>query len=268
MVKYIMGDYYQTPAKVIVNTVNTVGVMGKGLALKFKQLYPEMFRQYQYYCDSGLLTVGKLWLYKTDNKWILNFPTKKDWRDPSKIEYITAGLQKFCDTYQQQEITSIAFPELGCGNGGLDWKTVKPIMEHYLNNLPIDIYIYESNTKHKREYESIEETKKWIDQYPGDISFKEFSNDIKTVNPQMPYNDETFQSGLQEFWNCFKNNRIMPQENVFFHSDEQFLMVFDACQKINYISVCSVMKEHHYVPALQLLPSSGSVPLIQENKAI
>lgn len=94
MIIYTKNNLFKSPAKVLVNTVNTVGVMGKGIALEFKRLYPDMFHQYQRYCENGQLSIGKLWLYKSPTKWILNFPTKQDWRNKSKIEYLEAGLKK------------------------------------------------------------------------------------------------------------------------------------------------------------------------------
>lgn len=142
MIEYIEGDIFESPAQVIVNTVNTVGVMGKGLALSFKQRYPAMFEKYKDACEKHLLTIGKLMLFYEADHWLLMFPTKKDWRNPSKLEYIEKGLMKFVSTYDDENITSVAFPRLGCGNGDLNWNDVKPIMERYLNNLPIDVYIY------------------------------------------------------------------------------------------------------------------------------
>src|SRR5688572_26562315 len=99
MLTFVRGNLFESPAKVLVNTVNTVGVMGKGIALSFKQIYPEMFQRYVQLCESGQLDIGKLWLYKTPHKWILNFPTKKNWRAPSRLEYLEAGLRKFVATY-------------------------------------------------------------------------------------------------------------------------------------------------------------------------
>ncbi|OJF94697.1 macro domain-containing protein [Alkalibacterium sp. 20] len=143
MLLYVKQDIFESPAQVIVNTVNTVGVMGKGIAKKYKQLYPDMYKQYREYCEQGLLDIGKLWLYKDENKWILNFPTKKHWRNPSKIDYIEKGLKKFVSTYEEKGIYSISFPQLGTGNGGLDWETeVKPLVDKYLKNLPIDIFVH------------------------------------------------------------------------------------------------------------------------------
>ena len=143
MITYMTSDLFQSPAQVLVNAVNTVGVMGKGIALEFKKRYPEMFREYQTLCKTGQLDMGQIWLYKSPQKWILNFPTKRDWRDPSCLEYVETGLIKFTETYEQQGITSISFPRLGCGLGGLDWETeVRPLMEHYLIPLPIDVMIH------------------------------------------------------------------------------------------------------------------------------
>src|SRR5438094_656515 len=116
MISYVTGDLFSSPAKVLVNTVNIVGVMGKGIALRFKQTYPEMFKEYQVLCEAGQLQIGSLWVFRTPHKWILNFPTKMHWRKPSAPEYVEAGLRKFVATYAAQGITSIAFPRLGCGN--------------------------------------------------------------------------------------------------------------------------------------------------------
>src|SRR5688572_19031838 len=116
MITYVKGSIFASPARVLVNTVNTEGVMGKGIALRFKQVYPEMFTQYQQLCERGRITIGKLWLYKTSHKWILNFPTKRTWRQPSQIGFIEAGLSKFSQEFVDLKIHSIAFPALGCGN--------------------------------------------------------------------------------------------------------------------------------------------------------
>lgn len=113
MITFVKGDIFQSPAQVLVNTVNTIGVMGKGIAKEFKTLFPEMFKKYQFHCESGELDIGKLWVYKTANKWILNFPTKTTWRKPSKYEYIESGLKNFVETYAERGITSIASPPLG-----------------------------------------------------------------------------------------------------------------------------------------------------------
>ena len=117
MIRYIEGDIFKSPAQVIVNTVNTVGVMGKGIALEFKKRYPDMFQAYRDICDRRKLKTGTLMLYYEPDHWVLLFPTKENWRNPSRMEYIEAGLAKFCRTYAEKGITSVAFPKLGCGNG-------------------------------------------------------------------------------------------------------------------------------------------------------
>ncbi|UZJ63192.1 macro domain-containing protein [Sphingobacterium sp. KU25419] len=89
------GDIFSSDAQTLVNTVNCVGVMGKGLAKSFKEKYPKMYSEYTKICKQGLLDIGKLWLYKTERKWILNFPTKYDWRQPSELHYLEAGLENF-----------------------------------------------------------------------------------------------------------------------------------------------------------------------------
>ena len=135
MIKYVVGDIFSSPAQVLVNTVNTVGVMGKGIALTFRRVFPEMFEEYKVLCETDLLSIGDLFLYKNPHKWILNFPTKKHWRAKSKLEYIDVGLEKFASTYNDERIESISFPMLGCQHGGLDWDDVRPVMERRLNRI-------------------------------------------------------------------------------------------------------------------------------------
>ena len=143
MLTYHRTSLLESEAQTIVNTVNTVGVMGKGLAWELKKRHPDMFRAYKRICDERLLDVGQLWLWRGSGQWVLNFPTKKHWRRASEIEYIEIGLQKFADQFEKQGIREIAFPRLGCGNGGLAWENVQPIMHKYLADLPIRIYIHD-----------------------------------------------------------------------------------------------------------------------------
>ena len=113
----IKGNLFTSNRQTLVNTVNCVGVMGAGIALSFK--ISQMYERYVEICNSQLLDVGKLWLYKLEHRWVLNFPTKKYWKRASKIEFLQLGLQKFVDTYKEKGITSIAFPLLGTLNGGI-----------------------------------------------------------------------------------------------------------------------------------------------------
>ena len=128
-----IGNMFESDVKTLVNTVNCVGVMGKGIAAEFKKKYPKMFDEYTAMCECGIVKPG-LPYYYTDltGASILNFPTKDHWRSPSRLSYIISGLKWFRENYQSLGITSIAFPPLGCGNGGLDWEMVGPIMYEYL----------------------------------------------------------------------------------------------------------------------------------------
>ena len=183
MITYLSGDLFQSPAKVLVNTVNTVGVMGKGIALKFKRIYPEMFEAYRNHCERGDFQVGQLFLYKTPNKWILNFPTKKHWRNPSREEYIEAGLQKLRARCSEMGMTSIAFPELGCGNGELDFEAqVKPLMERYLGKLSVPTFIYLSGVKtHPPEHKDVRTVRSWLRSEPSALPFDEVWQDIVCI---------------------------------------------------------------------------------------
>lgn len=183
MLTYVVGDLFQSPAHVLVNTVNTVGVMGKGIAKTFKKIYPEMFKEYQQLCERKKITIGKLWLYKASHKWILNFPTKTTWRQPSRMEYIEKGLETFVASYAERGITSIAFPALGCGNGELNWdKQVRPLMAKYLRKLPIDtfIYVYKKNGLIP-EHKNIKEIAEWLRAEPETLSFEEVWVDLEKI---------------------------------------------------------------------------------------
>lgn len=143
MLHYLNSSVFSSPARVLVNTVNTVGVMGKGIAREFKVRYPDMYERYRDLCLAGRFEIGQLWLWRTSGRWILNFPTKVDWRNPSRPEYIKAGLAKFARSYRDHGIDSVSFPLLGCGNGGLDFDTqVRPLMEAYLRPLTIPVYVH------------------------------------------------------------------------------------------------------------------------------
>ena len=141
------GDMFTTEAKVLVNTINCVGAMGKGIALIHKQRYPEQYESYRKQCEAKKIHTGKVYFWRGTSggydKDVLLFPTKDHWKNPSEISYIKTGLQAFVEKYQKFGITSIAFPKLGCSNGGLKWEDVKPIMLEYLSDLPIEIEIWE-----------------------------------------------------------------------------------------------------------------------------
>jgi len=144
----IRGNLFTSNAQTLVNTVNTVGIMGAGIALEFRLRYPEMFEKYIDLCKKKQISIGKLWLYKADDRWILNFPTKKDWKDDSKIEYLEEGLQKLVDSYKEKGITSIAFPVLGSNHGNIPEEESIKIMKRYLIkcDIPVEIYLYDPDS--------------------------------------------------------------------------------------------------------------------------
>lgn len=159
MIRFTKGNLLTANAEALVNTVNTVGVMGKGIALQFKEEFPENFAIYADACKSGELVPGKLLITNEKNrageeKTIINFPTKLNWRNPSKYEYIKDGLVELVKAISERKITSIAIPPLGCGNGGLKWEIVKGMIEETLKDVDADICIYEPNSEIKSMLQS------------------------------------------------------------------------------------------------------------------
>lgn len=148
MIQYKTGNLLESEAEALVNTVNTFGVMGKGIALQFKNMFPNNFKLYSYACKNNELKIGKLLVSEEDTmlsgkKIIINFPTKTNWRLPSEYKYIEAGLTELVKVIKEKQLKSIALPPLGSGNGGLDWKKVKMILEKSLSDVDCNIYIYE-----------------------------------------------------------------------------------------------------------------------------
>jgi len=123
-----------------VNTVNTVGIMGKGIALQFKRRFVENFGAYAAACRRGEVQVGRMFIWTNQPgltpRWIINFPTKRHWRQPSRLEDIDAGLEALVADLGRLKISSIAIPPLGCGNGGLAWSDVRPRIERAMASLP------------------------------------------------------------------------------------------------------------------------------------
>lgn len=147
MLREAEGNLLDAPVDALVNTVNTVGVMGKGIALQFKQAYPENFRAYEAACRRGELQLGQMFVVETgllgQPRLIINFPTKKHWRAQSKLSDIRAGLGDLRRVISEYKITSIAVPPLGCGNGGLDWGEVRPLIIEALGDLPsVEVLVY------------------------------------------------------------------------------------------------------------------------------
>ena len=138
-----------------------------------------MFAAYKKLCDQKRLAPGKLWLWRGEKNWTLNFPTKIHWRNPSKLEWVEAGLDKFQSGYERLGIREISFPRLGCGNGGLSWDDVRPLMERYLAQLPIEIYIHDF-AKDIGLPEHLEEIAKRLQQEcTNDPTFDAFVNGLR-----------------------------------------------------------------------------------------
>ena len=138
----IEGNIFKSNAQTLVNTVNCVGVMGAGIALEYRLRYPDMYIKYKSLCAQNLIKPGMLWLFKSDTRWVLNFPTKQHWKRPSKIEYLHQGLEKFTNSYREKSIESIAFPLLGADKGGINHDQSLSVMESYLSRIDIDVEVY------------------------------------------------------------------------------------------------------------------------------
>ena len=149
MITYVKGDIFESGCEALVNPVNTEGVMGKGLALEFKKRFPENYFLYKLECEAGFMDIGSILPYYENGTWVLNFPTKDYWRDPSEVYMIEDGLVALREWISFGEKIhpgpkSIAIPALGCGLGGLSWAQVKQMIERHLSGFKaLDIKVYE-----------------------------------------------------------------------------------------------------------------------------
>lgn len=153
MIRYTTGNLLEAKVDALVNTVNTQGVMGKGIALMFKEAFPANLRAYEIACRDKQVEVGRMFVTKRSDmlgpRWIINFPTKRHWRHPSKLEWIATGLKDLRRVIAEEGIKSIAIPPLGAGNGGLDWAQVKPLIAEALGDLDIEVVVYEPTGKYQ-----------------------------------------------------------------------------------------------------------------------
>ncbi|GEN11382.1 O-acetyl-ADP-ribose deacetylase (regulator of RNase III), contains Macro domain [Myxococcus fulvus] len=141
------GNLLQADVQALVNTVNTEGVMGKGIALQFKRAFPAMFKDYEREAKAGRIETGRVHVFDVGSlmgpRWIINFPTKQGWRQPSRLEWIRTGLDSLIEEIQRRGIQSIAVPPLGCGNGGLDWSEVFPLIKESFGRVPaVRVLVY------------------------------------------------------------------------------------------------------------------------------
>lgn len=154
MITFTQGNLLTANAEALVNTVNTAGVMGKGIALMFKEAFPENTAAYEKACANKEVQVGEVFVTELHRlsgpRWIINFPTKKHWRNPSRMEWIEAGLISLREFIRQKDIKSVAIPPLGSGNGGLDWQLVRPLIVQALSDLDeVQIIIYEPTDRYQ-----------------------------------------------------------------------------------------------------------------------
>lgn len=153
MITFTQGNLLEARAEALVNTVNTVGVMGKGIALMFKERFTENFRRYAAACKAKEVSTGKMFVTEVRElegpRWIVNFPTKQHWRGDSKMEWITEGLQDLRRFLIENKVKSVAIPPLGAGNGGLDWTQVRPQIEAALSGLDTEIIVFEPTPKYQ-----------------------------------------------------------------------------------------------------------------------
>ena len=156
MIQIAKGNLLVAPVDALVNTVNTKGIMGKGIALQFKQAFPAMFRDYEKACKAGEVQLGKMHVFDRGGlagapHWIVNFPTKGHWRERSRLTDIETGLEDLVTTIRRLGIRSIAIPPLGCGNGGLNWTDVRPRIEAAFTNLPdVNVLLFEPESGTQR----------------------------------------------------------------------------------------------------------------------
>ena len=143
---YAGGNLLEADVEALVNTVNTVGVMGKGIALQFKKAFPANFRAYVKACKKDEVALGTMFVFDngmvTVPRWIINFPTKGHWRSKSRMGDVEQGLDDLARVIADCGITSIAVPPLGCGHGGLDWAEVEPLIHRKLGELPVTVHLF------------------------------------------------------------------------------------------------------------------------------
>lgn len=144
MISLVRGNLFDSRAEALVNTVNCVGVMGKGIAHQFQRAYPEMFKDYTKACRKGDIRLGFVTTFRENGKCIINFPTKGHWQEPSRLEDIARGLRSLREVIEAEALQSVALPPLGCGNGGLEWDKVRALIEGALTDLAtVRIEVYE-----------------------------------------------------------------------------------------------------------------------------
>ncbi|HDS1817173.1 TPA: macro domain-containing protein [Pseudomonas putida] len=152
MIRFTQGNLLEAKTEALVNTVNTVGVMGKGIALMFKERFADNYRLYAAACKAGEVVTGKVHVTAVNElegpQWIVNFPTKRHWRSPSQMAWVTEGLYDLRRFLIENQVKSVAVPPLGAGNGGLQWPEVREQIIHVLSDLNVDVWVYEPSSQY------------------------------------------------------------------------------------------------------------------------
>lgn len=265
MLTYVADtSLFDSPARALVNTVNTVGVMGKGVALEFKRRYPAMYREYRKICRDGQFDIGKLYVYRTRDRTIINFPTKRHWKQRSKVSYIEQGLETFVARYGSYSIASVAFPQLGCGNGELDWASeVRPIMEHYLNDLPIPVLVHlfvpsgsfvperlDPEYEREVERERISSDRMWQDlidavnrshgsPWGTPLFSPRVQIDDRQINIAPPDTNGTvlvyLRDQVEDIWNALRTRGAIRLDDVPALPDQPYDRLFDLLEQLDYV---------------------------------
>jgi O-acetyl-ADP-ribose deacetylase (regulator of RNase III) len=220
LITYVHGDLFTSPARVLVNPVNTVGTMSAGVSEDFKQVYPAMFAQYQTICEADSLAVGQAFLYKTPHKWILNLPLKKHYRAQVKLDAVELALRKIASLYADHNFTSLSLPALGVGDGISSLDEIKPLLTSYLGNLPIMCYVHlPADTRLGETRHNITTLSKWLLGTPQDVTFETFWRGVSSIVRRHPTmttleNGTSFQTQFRRDENNPKlmSLKIIPQD--------------------------------------------------------
>src|ERR1019366_4631715 len=150
MIKFVTGNLLDAKVEALVNTVNTAGAMGKGLALQFKKAFPANYKAYEAAAKAGSVEIGRMFVFEAGGivlpRYIINFPTKRHWRAASKLDYIESGLRDLVNVIRERKVRSIAVPPLGAGLGGLAWRDVRPLIERALSEVAdVEVLVFEPN---------------------------------------------------------------------------------------------------------------------------
>ena len=231
----ISGNLFASSADALVNTVNCVGPMGKGIALEFRRRFPEMFAVYKETCEKGLLRPGLILPYRKGSPWVINFAVKDDWKHPSRIEWVEQCLEKFCQWYPTVGLRSVAFPWMGAMNGRIPLEQIQLVTRRYLSNLPdLDVEVYAFDPK------------------ASDPLFDALSR-LKSALTPVAFQR---QSGI----------RLSQVEELYKLLGQTSTISLTLVVQSGLLGKTSIDKLYHFllVTSREVLPANGKVPLVQQ----